>query len=668
MSKNTTEATTGDLPATTMESFYFAAGDHSLFAWLHEPTGPQASVGVVVCKPFGFEALCGHSSMRKFAEAAAGLGIPALRFDYLGTGDSPEIEPRADQIDIWTRDIVAAAAELRRRTGVERVCLVGIRLGALLAARAARDIGGIAGLFAVAPVINGKRYLTELRTTRLAALMGVPPITADNRFGGDFEAANPGLMEFTGYPLSAASIAALAPLKLSAADTSADTEWFIVDRADLPGAKEFNESLVSAGVPAQRVALPGFVEMCLVSPQYAVVPQPMVQALREFLQGLVGGPALPAGELPRVPKSAIRGDGTAAVSLRGDAPDSNLTERPVWFGTEAAQLFGIVTEPAPGDSNRRAVFFPNTGTDFHMGASRMYVSLARAWARRGYVVLRMDFAGIGDSGTRSGRPDNDLFPPAALDDMRAGIRFIRDRYGIEELTLCGLCSGGYHSLRAAAAGMDVQRILMVNPQNYFWKDGAPLDEGMHVSEAVRNPGIYRQRLGSLQAWKRLLTGEVSLWRIARVYTVRSLLSLELILRDVARYLRIRLPQDLGWELEDIVRRGTHIAFVFSKGELGISLLKLQAGLSLKRLGDRCPVHIIDGADHTFSRSAARSLMARALTQELIAGPPAGSGVVDTANCAAGEASGFQKFHLFPGIVHAKSASKNALRRTSSSEY
>ena len=52
-----------------------------------------------------------------------------------------------------------------------------------------------------------------------------------------------------------------------------------------------------------------------------------------------------------------------------------------------------------------------------MGANRMHVSLARRWARRGYIVLRMDLAGLGDSGKRPGRPDNDVFSPSALDDV-----------------------------------------------------------------------------------------------------------------------------------------------------------------------------------------------------------------------------------------------------------
>src|SRR5581483_10671198 len=121
------------------------------------PGTGSARWGLVICKPFGFEALCGHRSMRVFARMAAGLGIPVLRFDYLGTGNSEEIEPSADQIEIWTRDITNAVAELRRRTGVARVCLLGFRLGALLSALAAGQCQADA-LALVAPVLSGRKY------------------------------------------------------------------------------------------------------------------------------------------------------------------------------------------------------------------------------------------------------------------------------------------------------------------------------------------------------------------------------------------------------------------------------------------------------------------------------------------------------------------------------
>src|SRR5437773_7240320 len=132
-----------DLPRLTTgagsaEPLYFESAAHPLFAWLHRPAVQAApGLGLVICKPFGYEAVCAHRAMRAFAEAAAELGVPALRFDYRGTGDSADIDPAADQIDVWLQDVTAAVSELRRQTGVERVCLLGVRLGALLVILAA---------------------------------------------------------------------------------------------------------------------------------------------------------------------------------------------------------------------------------------------------------------------------------------------------------------------------------------------------------------------------------------------------------------------------------------------------------------------------------------------------------------------------------------------------
>jgi hypothetical protein len=61
-----------------------------------------------------------------------------------------------------------------------------------------------------------------------------------------------------------------------------------------------------------------------------------------------------------------------------------------------------------------------------------------------------------------------------------------------------------------------------------------------------------------------------------------------------------------------------IVFVFAKGEVGIDLLKIQAGSSIKRLGQRCRVHIIEGGDHTFTNRASRAALESALSEELFA--------------------------------------------------
>jgi alpha-beta hydrolase superfamily lysophospholipase len=573
--------------------------------------------GLVICKPFGFEALCGQRSVRTFAEAATDQGVPALRFDYHGTGDSANIDAGADQIETWVQDILAAVEELRRRTGVERVGLVGLRLGALLATLAAARSTAISALFLISPVVSGKRYLRDLRTARLASLLGIEAEEGSSPPGNS--EASAGSMEFSGHSMSVATMDTLSRIDLAKLPSPPVTELAIIDRIDLPVARPWSEALASSGRQVEYLALPGFVEMMQIAPQYAVVPKPMVAAMGAWLQRLGCNSPGSGADLGGPPAASVLTVSTTTamrVSIDDSDADAGITERPVCFGSEVA-LFGIVTEPRRGELRQRAVILLNAGADYHIGVSRMYVSLARSWARHGYVVLRMDLAGIGDSSTRSGRPDDEVFPPEALQDVRAALDFVRERYRARDMTLTGLCSGAYHALRAAAVGLGMDRILMVNPQNYFWKEGMSL-EALQIAEVVRNPTVYRERVLSTKAWRRLLAGQVNIWRIIRIYVQRSLLGLESTLRDMARSCRIRLPQDLGWELEQIDRRGKRVVFVFARGEPGIELLKIQGGSSIRKLGDRCRIHIIDSADHTFSRSNPRAAMEKVLSDELFA--------------------------------------------------
>jgi pimeloyl-ACP methyl ester carboxylesterase len=590
------------------QAFYFGSGGNRLFGWLHSPyTEAEARVGLVICNPFGYEAICAHRSVRVLGEAAAALDVPALRFDYSGTGDSAEIEPEADQIEAWCSDTLTAIAELQRRTGVERICLLGFRIGGLVATLAAARCKAVSSLILIAPVVSGRRYLRELRTVRLAASLS-------SRAGGSFDdGGHPGAMEVSGFSLSAATLARLAQIDLT--DHPAPTaETLLIDSSSFPVARAWSEAPSGAGIRYR--ALPGLIEMLMTDPQFAVTSQEVVAAMRAWLlQDLrKGATDNPDGRrLPDHPEADLS---SASLALKGDSTSgsASLTERPVFFGTDAA-LFGIVTEPGDREMRRRAVIMLNAGADHHIGPSRMHVSLARRWARRGYFVLRMDLAGIGDSRTRRGRPDDDSFPPAALDDVRAGIEFMKARYGIRDVALTGLCSGAYHTLRAAVAGAQVTRILMVNPQNFFWKKGMTLND-LQVAEVVRNPGLYRQRVLSIAAWRRLFSGRVNIWRIVKIYMQRPLLTVESRFRDLTRRLGIRLSHDLGWELEELAARGVRIAFVFARGEPGIDLLKIEGGSSVGRLGPRCRVRIVEDADHIFSHSAPRTILEDMLSEEL----------------------------------------------------
>jgi pimeloyl-ACP methyl ester carboxylesterase len=269
-----------------------------------------------------------------------------------------------------------------------------------------------------------------------------------------------------------------------------------------------------------------------------------------------------------------------------------------------------------GERRRRAVILLNSGADNHIGANRMHVSLARRWAYLGYVVLRLDLGGLGDSATSAGAKDDDVFPPAAVEEIRTAMEFLRTQYGTEQFALAGVCSGAYHVLRAAAAKLPVSLMLMINPQNYFWNEGMHIDE-VQLVEVVRYPTAYLHRIFSRAAWKKLFTGGVSIPRVSQIYLQRLYLAIESTVRDIARGLGIRLPQDLGSDLQAIAADGIFMSFIFARNEPGVDLLHLQAGSAVKRLGERCRIHILSGGDHIFSQKIHRAALEDLITRELL---------------------------------------------------
>ena len=94
-------------------------------------------------------------------------------------------------------------------------------------------------------------------------------------------------------------------------------------------------------------------------------------------------------------------------------------------------------------------------------------------------------------------------------------------------------------------------------------------------------------------------------------------------------MRLRLPRDLGTELEQLGARGVRIVFVFARGEPGLELLDLQGGSSIKRLGDSCRIHIVESADHVFSQNAPRRELCGILSDELFARTKWSAAIVGT---------------------------------------
>ncbi|HEX9189254.1 MAG TPA: alpha/beta hydrolase [Vicinamibacteria bacterium] len=160
-----------------VKPFYFGRSSRPLYGVLHEARGARRGPGVVLCPPFGQEALRAHRSLRELASRLAEAGRPALRFDYGGSGDSAG-EPEDARLDGWVEDALAAVEEMKEATGEEQVALLGLRLGASVALIAARRAGGVEALVLWEPVVDGVRHLAELRAAHAAWMHDHAPLAS----------------------------------------------------------------------------------------------------------------------------------------------------------------------------------------------------------------------------------------------------------------------------------------------------------------------------------------------------------------------------------------------------------------------------------------------------------------------------------------------------------
>lgn len=145
-----------------------------LFGVLHPAaaTNPAADFAVVYCAPLFEEKLWSHRVMVNLARSLAGHGIPVLRFDYAGDGES-EGEFRTASVESRMQDIQDAASHACERFAVPRVALLGLGLGGTIAAAASRTIENLAGLALWAPVAIGERLISDMLRMHLTAQMVV---------------------------------------------------------------------------------------------------------------------------------------------------------------------------------------------------------------------------------------------------------------------------------------------------------------------------------------------------------------------------------------------------------------------------------------------------------------------------------------------------------------
>jgi len=221
-----------------MIPFFFGAADRQLFGIYEPAREPSLGRGVVMCHPWGQEYLRCHQSLRFLARLLANAGVHVLRFDYFGTGDSTgELEEAT--IEQWIEDTQLAVSELQAMGNVSRVSLVGLRLGALVAAEASRRLQTVERLVLWDPV-GGRRYLQELSVIATSKdRRGEPPFVVE------------------GFPMTADMARGIATLDPTRLGPELPATYVALSAAARPQPSAALAALVAAGVPHETAPYEG---------------------------------------------------------------------------------------------------------------------------------------------------------------------------------------------------------------------------------------------------------------------------------------------------------------------------------------------------------------------------------------------------------------------------
>ena len=185
-----------------VEPFFLDSPSGRLFAVHHRPRNASKIRGHVLCvPPFNEEMNRCRSMLTLQAQALAALGFGTLVFDLHGTGDS-EGEYRDARWSAWLNDICAAKNWLQAQPGGGLKAIIGVRLGAILAAEATVRLGLAAvALIFWQPVLDGKIHLSQFLRVRMAAQLDRTDLPKETTATLRHQLATEQVVEVAGYEI-----------------------------------------------------------------------------------------------------------------------------------------------------------------------------------------------------------------------------------------------------------------------------------------------------------------------------------------------------------------------------------------------------------------------------------------------------------------------------------
>jgi pimeloyl-ACP methyl ester carboxylesterase len=558
----------------------------------------------VLCSPIGDDDLRAHRPIRHLAERLAARGFDVLRFDFHGTGDSSGDERAADRATVWRRDVGTAIDELRRRSAVGAVALVGLRFGGTLAAVAAADRGDVASLVLWSPFPDGRAFVDDaLRTHQLVRMLDPAGFSSGPKTRADGN-------EALGFFLTTANRDGLRTVDLEGL-TRPPARAALVIHTGGPSAHEQRlvGQLGRLGVQCTYRELQGH-KVLETANHKAVVPDEVIDSVVSWLSDLharvLEAPPLASSEAPVE---------CASVASADDGAD----EEPVVFG-EGHRLFGILVRPPRSrvSAVRPAILMLNAGTVRRVGPHRFYVPMARRWADLGFFVLRLDLSGIGDSSAPEGSMENLCYPPELARDVDAAMGAVGAATGASRFVLCGLCSGGDIAFLLGGSDPRVAGTVMLNPRTFMVNDLAQVTKYQQARH-------YQEALFRGASWVKLLHGDVEIIpRATRtlVPKLKGVLAHRLghVFRSLGQMVDARGGAvDVPARLRSMVERGVDTFLVVSEHDPGVDYVDAHFGDAMRMLRSLTGFRREDipGSDHTFTSRWSQERVSDLVTSHLV---------------------------------------------------
>lgn len=139
---------------------FFTRGDRQLFSVRYQPGNSivhePRKHGILICNALGQEYTRAYRNLQQLANLLCQRGFNVLRFDYYGTGNS-DGSCGSIRTESLKADLHRAKQYFRETAKLDRLSLLGIRLGATLAATT--PLESVDRIVLWDPVLDGREYL-----------------------------------------------------------------------------------------------------------------------------------------------------------------------------------------------------------------------------------------------------------------------------------------------------------------------------------------------------------------------------------------------------------------------------------------------------------------------------------------------------------------------------